>query len=125
MNKTLTKRNGTRIAEKDVEKKGKERLKEIGYVSEKFRSPNNKGVPDQLVTGRSSSACPIPLTFFVEYKKPLEEPTLLQKIDHRARRSRGYYVLVVDSYESVDIMIEFVTALEVQGQCLPHPEELL
>jgi hypothetical protein len=125
MEKTTVKRNGSPVTEKDVEKFGGSELAKIGFVSEKFRSPNNRGVPDQVVTGNTSMEWPIPLTFFVEYKRPYEKPTHLQKLDHRTRRSRGYYVFVVDSYESVQKMIYFVKHLIETKRMLPHPDELL
>lgn len=123
--KTLTKRNGTAILEKDVEAYGKKELEKIGFKSEKFRSVNNKGVPDQLVTGTVSVNWPVPLTFFVEYKKPHGVTSMLQKLDHRARRSNGYYVFVVDCYEQVNLMVDFVLHVINTRILHPHPDELL
>jgi hypothetical protein len=123
--KTTTKRNGNRITEKDVEAYGKKKLAEIFFKSEKFSSPNNKGVPDQLVTGVVNIDWPVPLTFFVEYKAPYEKPTHLQKLDHRERRSRGYYVFVVDCFEHVDLMVDFIFKVAYTKVLHPHPDELL
>jgi hypothetical protein len=48
---------------------------------------------------------------FVELKAPGKMPTHLQEKDHEKRRAMGYQVLVIDSEEKVDILVESIDAV--------------
>lgn len=88
-----------RILEKDIEKRLKREIKKLGGVSEKFKSPMKRSVPDQL--------CMLPTTliWFVECKAPGKKATTLQLEDHERRRALGFNVDVVDTYEAIDELI--------------------
>jgi len=74
--------------------------KELGGIAYKFTSPQRRSVPDRL--------CLLPggEIFFVECKSTGKFPTKLQKQEHETIRSLGFSVHIVDSYESVDILME-------------------
>lgn len=66
----------------------------------KFKSPNNRGVPDRLLL------YPIPpehqeivakYVEFIEFKAPGKKPTTLQLRKHKELTDRGYRVRVIDS----------------------------
>lgn len=84
------------MLESKIEKALVKRVKELGGKCEKFTSPNNRAVPDRLVT------LPGNIIVFVELKAPGKKPTKLQAKDHRERRELGCDVRVIDSLEAVD-----------------------
>lgn len=84
-----------KLRESDVEEYLVKRVAALGGVAEKFTSPSRRSVPDRIVLwprGRIE---------FVECKAPGEPPTSAQLRDHERRRSLGFDVFVVDSYEAV------------------------
>lgn len=88
------------MRESSIEKYFKRQVKAAGGVAEKFKSPGKKNVPDQIVTWVA------PMLDFVELKATDEKPNSGQRRDHERRRKRGYFVMVIDSKELVDIYIE-------------------
>ena len=62
------------------------------YLTYKFVSPNNRGVPDRIVMHNGE-------ILFVEFKAPGKHPTPLQEYEHRRIGDAGHLVLVIDSYE--------------------------
>lgn len=84
------------MLERDIEKALVERVKELGGKCEKFTSPNNRAVPDRLVT------LPGNIIIFVELKRPGAKPTKLQLRDHKERKALGCDVRVIDSLEGVN-----------------------
>lgn len=88
------------IRERNIEAYYRERLEEIGGLTRKFVSPGRRGVPDQI-----SVIIGVPV-FLAEIKKPGEEPTKQQLLEHAEWRERGVTVYVLDSFDAVDEMIE-------------------
>lgn len=88
------------MRESCIERYLKREVRRAGGVAEKFKSPGKKNVPDQIVTWLA------PMLDFVELKAPGEKPNAGQLRDHARRRKRGYFVIVIDSKEMVDVYIE-------------------
>jgi Holliday junction resolvase len=84
------------MRESTIEKALVKRVKELGGKCEKFTSPNNRAVPDRIVT------LPGNIIIFVELKAPGKKPTKLQDKDHRDRRALGCDVRVIDNMEAVN-----------------------
>jgi hypothetical protein len=80
------------MLEKTVETKTVKRAKKLGWLSYKFQSANNKGVPDRMFIkdGR---------VIFVEFKRPNEKPRKLQEVVIRDMRKHGAEVYVIDTVE--------------------------
>ncbi|MGD9156902.1 MAG: VRR-NUC domain-containing protein [Desulfobacteraceae bacterium] len=91
-----------KILEKDVESRLRKKVMALGFLCEKFTSPQRRSVPDRLVTTNGGRM------YFVELKAPGKKPTSAQQRDHERRRAMGFEVLVIDSYEGVDAFIEML-----------------
>lgn len=88
------------MAEKDIEKYLRDRVKAAGGRAYKFISPGNDGVPDRLVCFSGGR------TVFVELKAPGRKPTALQQLQHERLRALGFRVWVIDSHAGVDCFME-------------------
>ena len=66
--------------------------KSLGWMCLKFVSPSNNGVPDRILLRDGE-------TFFIEFKAPGKEPTLLQKRIHKSLNDQGFDVYVVDDIQ--------------------------
>lgn len=87
------------MLEKDLEKKLKKRIEQIGGECWKFNS-GIRGVPDRIVI-----VCGV--LYFVELKRPsggVLSP--LQKYRHKRLRELGQKVLIIDSMEKLDNFIK-------------------
>jgi hypothetical protein len=84
------------IKESDVRKYFYFRLPQ-GWKAEKFVSPSNRDVPDELVTA------PLGQMFLVELKRPGGKLRPGQLRDHAERARLGVRVAVLSSYEAVDL----------------------
>jgi hypothetical protein len=84
------------MLEKTVEAALVRRVKSLGGLCEKFTSPNNRSVPDRLVT------LPGGRVVFVEVKAPGKKPTPLQSRDHERRRALGCEVFVIDNVDGAN-----------------------
>ena len=92
-----------KLLEKDIEKRFCQRVRRIGGIPYKFKSPNRRSVPDRL--------CLFNVTFaiFVELKAPGKTSTPKQLKEQARIREKGFLVFQdVDTYEKVDDFIEFV-----------------
>lgn len=85
------------MLEKTVEAALVRRVKALGGLCEKFTSPNNRSVPDRIVT------LPGGRVVFVEVKAPGKKPTPLQARDHERRRGLGCEVFVIDNVEDANV----------------------
>ena len=92
--------------EKQVEERLRDRAKQHGGVAYKFTSPGRRSVPDRLmiVPGWAWLGC----TIFVEAKAPGQKPTKSQLREHIKLRKLGCMVFVVDNYDEVDMLFEFL-----------------
>jgi len=102
------------MRERSIEEYLRERVKEAGGRAYKFVSLGNAGVPDRLVM------LPGGRLVFAELKAPGKKPTALQRAQGRFIRNQGLPVVVVDSKEGVDELIQKMTEA---GGIPPWPEE--
>ena len=94
-----------KIRERDVEKRLVRKIKAIGGKAYKFRSPNNRSVPDRLCIFEW------PNFFFVECKAPGKEPTPAQWEEINRLRERKFVVYIIDTYEKVDLLMKQIEVL--------------
>lgn len=123
--KTRLNRSGRPLLEKDIENYGNKTFTRMGFLCEKFKSPQKAHVPDRMMSGMQKRPGAVPLTFFIEYKKPDAEASEAQKLDHAERRTRGYYVFVIDCYELVHQAEFFIRQVLQEGRMLPCPSVLI
>jgi len=101
--------------EKTIEKTFVNHVTTSGGLALKFVSPGRRSVPDRLVLG------PFGVSFFIEFKRPGENPTLAQQVEHNRYRRRGHVVLVTDSAEQA-IRIYDSLVSEAWGELLDRTE---
>lgn len=90
-----------KIRERDVEKRLRLGVQDLGGRAYKFKSPGHRSAPDRLCI------LPYGVGGFVECKRPGEKPTPQQLEEHEFLRSRGSEVDVVATYEEVDGLLLF------------------
>ena len=81
------------MLERDIEKKFKAHVENLGGMCEKFTSPSRRSVPDRIVT------LPGGRIIFVELKATGQPATEAQQRDHKRRRKLGCDVRVIDNLE--------------------------
>lgn len=72
----------------------------LGGMAQKYKSPSRKNAPDRL------AILPFGILWFVELKRPDEEPNDGQLREHDRLRALGHKVEVLDSYETVGAWID-------------------
>lgn len=80
------------MTEKQLEKAIKEKATELGYLTYKFTSPSNRGVPDRIFINQHG------YIFFIEFKTKVEKLTILQKRVHEDFGKRRVNVYVIDDF---------------------------
>lgn len=113
INKRVKKRKET-VLEKDIEKPVKAYGKKCGMMVRKYRTPANRSAPDDIFMMDQ-------LLFFIEFKKPGEEATRAQALEHIDMRKAGQRVFVVDDIELGkriidDMLIDGETAIQNGGR---------
>jgi hypothetical protein len=91
------------MLERDIERYGNEKLRQIGVISYKFTSPNRRSVPDRLCLA------PMGLMFFIEYKAPGKTPTDSQFREHQKIENLGHKVYVINGKKGVDDLVLALT----------------
>lgn len=96
--------------EKDVEGPAGKYAKSLGVWHTKFKSANNRGVPDRIFIGHTADGEPI--VFFIEFKKPgKKKADTLQVLVIDEMREAGAIVFVTDDLavacEIIDDMVTF------------------
>lgn len=86
--------------ERDIERYLVKRVKANGGEIRKVKWIGRKNAPDRLVMLPFDYGCG--QSFFVEVKRPGEEPTAAQAREHERMNACGLYVYVVDSFDRVD-----------------------
>ncbi len=81
------------MLEKDLEKKIVIKARKLGYLTYKFVSPSNRGVPDRIFISENGKL------FFVEFKSKKGKLSELQKLKISELRSRKQSVFVVNDEE--------------------------
>lgn len=89
------------MREKLLEKKLREKVKELGGVALKFYSSHYTGLPDRIVFLKGGQ------TAFAEIKTTGQKPTPRQKVVHALFRDLGYRVDVINSQETLDNFINY------------------
>lgn len=88
------------IRERDIEAKVVKWAKANGWLTYKFVSPSQRGVPDRIFI---KDGCIV----FVEFKAPGKKPTPLQAQTIRKMKDAGCEVWVCDNAESaIDALAE-------------------
>jgi len=80
------------MRESTIEKKVTEHAKSLGWVSYKWSSPNNRGVPDRLYISTTNIVA-------IEFKASGKRPTKLQLRQIGILINNGLPVYVIDSIE--------------------------
>lgn len=88
------------MSEKDIESYLVRKVKLLGGEAYKFSSPSRRGVPDRVVVLPSGTV------LWVELKAGGKQPTLLQSKEHARLQALGQRVVVVDSKEGVDALLQ-------------------
>ena len=83
------------MRESTIEKKAVQLAKQKGYLTFKFVSPNNRGVPDRMFIKEG-------VVFFIEFKAKDKKPTLLQYEIIRQIDAQGVKVYVVDDVKDLE-----------------------
>lgn len=78
------------MLEKDLEKKITSKAKQIGYLTYKFVSPSNRGVPDRIFINKNGKV------FFVEFKSEKGKLSQLQKLRISELKANKQSVFVVN-----------------------------
>lgn len=79
--------------EKDVEKPCCDWATRNGWLTYKFQSANNRGVPDRIFIRDGK-------TVYVEFKRPNLQPSKLQEAVHKKMREHGATVYVIDDIDT-------------------------
>lgn len=88
------------MREKTIERKLATAVKKHGGIAIKLVSPSYDGLPDRLIL------LPDGIIAFAELKAPGKRPRPLQETRHRALRTLGFRVYVIDSTEQIGGMLD-------------------
>lgn len=80
------------MLESTIEKKVSEYAKSKGWLSYKFTSPSNRGVPDRIYMKNG-------ICLFIEFKAPKKKPTKLQEKVIERIKAEDFLVYVIDSID--------------------------
>lgn len=97
------------MLESEVEKKVGDYAKSRGCFHRKFKSQNNRSVPDRLF------CTPKGQVFFVEFKRPGKEPTPAQADEHDIMRRHRMKVHVIDNIPDGKTLIDDILEIESWG----------
>jgi hypothetical protein len=81
------------VLEKDLEKKIVIKAKKLGYLTYKFASPSNRGVPDRIFISETGKL------FFMEFKSKKGKLNQLQILKISELRAKKQSVFVVNDEE--------------------------
>ena len=81
------------MRESIIERKVSEYARSQGWLTYKFTSPSNRGVPDRIYLKEGDC-------FFIEFKAPNKQPTKLQKKVIKRIEDQDFYVYIIDSVEN-------------------------
>jgi hypothetical protein len=82
------------MLEKTLESKITKKAKELGFLTYKFSSPSNRGVPDRMFISPTGNV------FFIEFKTMKGILSALQKKIHAEIENKGIKVYVIRNIES-------------------------
>ncbi len=95
----------TKMLEREIEKKVKDYAKSKGWLTYKWVSPQNRGVPDSIFIKDGN-------VVFIEFKAPGKKPTKLQQKTIDAMLAQDCFVYVADSVEGATAVLDF---LDIKG----------
>lgn len=81
------------MLEKQIESKVVKKAKELGFLTYKFSSPSNRGVPDRIFISPHGEV------FFIEFKSAKGKVTKLQEKTIKDIEHYNVEVFVVDHFE--------------------------
>ena len=81
------------MLEKQIESKVVKKAKELGFLTYKFSSPSNRGVPDRIFISPHGEV------FFIEFKSEKGKITKLQEKTIKDISSYGVGVFIINSAE--------------------------
>lgn len=90
------------VKERDVEYALVNAVRDAGGIAYKFSSPARRNVPDRLI---DLPGAPL---FFVECKRPDEEPRKAQAREHARLRARGKVVWIIDTVDKAKTLVASV-----------------
>lgn len=91
------------VIEKDIERRLKARVEDLGGWCLKFNPVSDTGIPDRIVL------LPGGILRFVEVKRPVGgRVSAIQEYQHQKLRALGFPVEIVKTYEDIDLMLERV-----------------
>ena len=80
------------VRESTIEKKVTQYAQAQGWLSFKWVSPSQRGVPDRLFFRKGAM-------LMVEFKAPGRRPTAYQEVIHRRLKDQGFEVHIIDNVE--------------------------
>jgi len=92
------------MLEKQLEKKLKTEVERLGGLCLKLVTPGFTGIPDRLVV------MPAGVVYFIEVKKPGKTPDARQDVVIDNLRALSHNVWVLDSEESLKLVIDWIKA---------------
>ena len=81
------------LTEKKLESIIAKKAIDLGYLTFKFTSPSNRGVPDRIFINKNGE------TFYIEFKSPSGRVTTLQKTIFLKFIARNTYIYVVNDIQ--------------------------
>jgi hypothetical protein len=84
------------MIESTIEGYGNDLAKENGFLHRKLGWKGRKSAPDQFYSRDDTGP------FLVEYKRPGEEPTVIQAREHQRLRDHGTKVYIINSKKQCD-----------------------
>jgi len=90
------------MLEKEIEKKVCDYAKKFDWVTFKFVSPSNRGVPDRIFMRQHKM-------MFIEFKAKGKKPTNLQNLVAQTISKTGFEVFVVDNVDQGKGIIDAYT----------------
>ena len=87
------------MTEKDLETKSSSFARARGWLTFKFNSMSQRGVPDRLFFRNS-------ILLIVEFKAPGKKPTKLQEVIHKRFRDHGFEVHVIDNLDQAKRILQ-------------------
>lgn len=89
------------MLESQIEKEVCKYANDLGYLTYKFVSPNNRGVPDRIFM--KNGRC-----FFIEFKQKDKKPTKIQEKTILKMKSYKMLCFIVDSVERGKVVISSI-----------------
>lgn len=93
--------------ESDVEKPVKDYARSKGFYVRKFKSANNRSVPDDIFS------TPKGVVFFIEFKRPGKVATPAQADEHKYMQKHRLRVHVIDNVQDGKTLIDDYSDMDV------------